>query len=269
MRKVNITGSPPADWITEASRITQQLVDAGDIEAKQQIIETNKTFWRDKRLTDWLLSQFNNKCWYTEAVTNVASFHVDHFRPKGEVKNIDKSTEAGYWWLAFNWKNYILSGQLINTKKSSYFPLVRGARAPANCPDCDLALETRILIDPRTNEARLISFESESSGCLATSAGGITVNEIERVKHTIEIFGLNRLSLLNQARKQKWDSCIRNIKKFEGASNSTAQALAEVEKNGVIDSLKNDISYNSEYSSVAKACIRKNAPEDLVDAVFD
>jgi len=269
MRRVNIIGSPPADWIAEAEVITQQLVDEESMEARKQIIEGNRTFWRDARLTDWLLSQFNNKCWYTEAATNVASFHVDHFRPKGEVKNLDKTKEAGYWWLAFNWKNYILAGQLINTKKSSYFPLVKGARAPENCPDCDLDLETRLLIDPRTNETRLVSFEAEDAFCMATSAGGITDDEMERVKHTIEIFGLNRLPPLNQARKQKWDSCIRNIKKFEGASVSNAQAIAEVVKDGVIDSLKDDVSYNSEYSSVAKACIRKNAPEDLVDAVFD
>ncbi|MCK5356727.1 MAG: hypothetical protein KAJ63_16540 [Methyloprofundus sp.] len=268
MRKVNVTGSPPDDWITEALVITQQLIDAENMEARKQIIEDNKTFWRDDRLTDWLLDQFNNKCWYTEAPTDVASFHVDHFRPKGEVKNLDESKELGYWWLAFNWKNYILSGQLINTKKSSYFPLVRGARAPENCPDCDLELETRVLIDPKTNEARLISFEADNSYCIAISAGGISETDIDRVERTIEIYGLNRLKPLNQARRKKWDFCIKRIQKYKAAGESASQVIAEVEKNSVIDSLKEEVSYGAEYSSVAKACIRKNAPEDLVDAVF-
>lgn len=130
MRKVNVTGSPPNDWIAEALIITRQLVDANSMDARKQIIEDNKTFWRDTRLTDWLLSQFNNKCWYTEAPTDVASFHVDHFRPKGEVKNLDKSKEAGYWWLAFNWKNYILSGQLINTKKVTVHSPYKNEKKP-------------------------------------------------------------------------------------------------------------------------------------------
>jgi len=129
MRKVVITGTPPQEWIDEASKLTEQLRKAPDIEARKQILEKNDGFWRDDRIRDWLLKQFANKCWYTEAEESVSPYHVDHFRPKGRITNLDKSQEDGYWWLTYNWENYVISGHLINSKKNDVFPLF----APPPC----------------------------------------------------------------------------------------------------------------------------------------
>ena len=129
MRKVVITGNPPQDWVEKANEITEKLKQAPDEEARKKIIEDNDGFWRDTRIRDWLLGQFYNKCWYTEALESVSAYHVDHFRPKGRITNVDKSKEDGYWWLTFNWKNYVIAGQLINTKKSDMFPILESPRA--------------------------------------------------------------------------------------------------------------------------------------------
>jgi hypothetical protein len=113
MRKVVITGTPPQSWVDKADAITQQLVDAPDDAARKIILDANEGLWRDDRIRNWLLQQFANKCWYTEAFESVSPLHVDHFRPKGRVTNLDGSTEKGYWWLTFNWKNYGLFNAFI------------------------------------------------------------------------------------------------------------------------------------------------------------
>ncbi|MDF5094247.1 hypothetical protein P3601_25295, partial [Vibrio parahaemolyticus] len=174
MRKVVITGTPPADWVAEADAITARLRAAPNEAARKTILEEKEGFWRDDRIRDWLLRQFSNKCWYTEAEESISPIHVDHFRPKGRVKNLDGSYEPGYWWLTFNWKNYVIAGHLINSKKSDVFPILDGEiRAPANCTEMILKLEGAVLIDPLTDETRLISFDRDDDGCIAVLAGGI------------------------------------------------------------------------------------------------
>jgi hypothetical protein len=268
MRRVVITGTPPQDWVDEADAITQQLIAAPNEAARKAILNTHEGFWRDDRIRSWLLSQFANKCWYTEAEESVSSIHVDHFRPKGRVTNLDGTTEPGYWWLTFNWKNYVIAGQLINTKKKDYFPLVQGVRAAENCPEPSLKLEAALLINPLTDQTRLISFERDDDGCIAVPAGGIDEAEEFRATHSIDILGLNRLDRLNQKRGKCWDECMMEIANYKGAKACGAQALTLLEREMAIVRLKAKIAYKAEFSSVAEACIRKKAPEPVVASVF-
>lgn len=270
MRKVTITGTPPDDWVAEADAITAQLQAATDDAARQVIVDKHEKLWRDERIRGWLMSQFANKCWYTEAEESISPIHVDHFRPKGRVKNLDGSYEDGYWWLTFNWKNYVIAGHLINTKKSDLFPLMEGERrAAVNCPEVQLKLEGTVLIDPLTDQTRLISYDRDDDSCIAVIAGGI--DELERFKaeKTIEILGLNRIDRLNQKRGKKWDDCLSNIQDYCGAKAKGAHALIWLTKEMAIARLKEQVKYDAEFSSIAEACIRKNAPEPVISAVFE
>ncbi len=269
MRKVIITGTPPADWIAEADVITAQLQVAADDVDRQKIIDKHEKHWRDERIRGWLMGQFANKCWYTEAEESISPIHVDHFRPKGRVKNLDGTYEVGYWWLTFNWKNYVIAGQLVNTKKSDLFPLMEGERrAAVNCPEMQLRLEGAVLIDPRTDQTRLISYDRDDDGCIAVLAGGIDELEKFKAEKTIEILGLNRIDRLNQKRSNKWDECLKHIQDYQGARAHGAQALIWLMKEMSIAQLRDKVKYDAEFSSIAEACIRKNAPESLVASVF-
>ncbi|KGK10950.1 hypothetical protein [Vibrio navarrensis] len=270
MRKVIITGTPPADWVAEADAITAQLLAAADDIARQAIVDENEKHWRDQRIRGWLMSQFANKCWYTEAEESVSPIHVDHFRPKGRVKNLDGSYEEGYWWLTFNWKNYVIAGHLINTKKSDFFPLMEGERrAAVNSSEVQLKLEGAVLIDPLTDQTRLISYERDDDGCIAVLAGDIDDLEKFKAEKTIEILGLNRIDRLNQKRGKKWDDCLKDIQDYRGARAHGAHALVWLVKETAIARLKERIKYDAEFSSVAEACIRKQAPEAVIAAVFE
>lgn len=265
MRKIRIDGTPPQDWIDCANKITQQLHDAVDEVARKKILDDNEGLWRDDRIRNWLLKQFNNKCWYSEAYDSVSSVHVDHFRPKGRVTELDHTTCDGYWWLTFDWKNYRIAGQLINTKKHDKFPLISGHRAVSN-DITTLELECYYLIDPLTEDVNLISYEKDEDACMAVPAIDIDQDDLKRVTQTIDIIGLNRLDKLNQKRLDFWDECIQQILKYTSSQGATS--LKRINRKSATTELKKMINYKSEFSSVCMACIRKNAPEPVLAEVF-
>lgn len=63
-----------------------------------------------------LKSAFNGKCAYCESkILHVAPPDIEHFRPKGEVAEDD--THPGYWWLASDWENLLLSCRDCNASR--------------------------------------------------------------------------------------------------------------------------------------------------------
>jgi hypothetical protein len=267
MRQVKINGTPPADWVADAEAVTQLLRAAPDQDARDTIIIGNDGLWRDDRIRNWLLSQFNNKCWYSEAQDSVSSIHVDHYRPKGRVKQeLGAILEGGYWWLAFRWDNYRICGQLLNVKKGDLFPIIEGNRCTADDP-VSLQLEAPSLIDPLSDQTRLISYEKDEDACVAVIAAGIIEPDITRAKKTIEIMGMNLRPRLNEKRNQFWDKCRMRIAEHQNASGP--QALRLVAKSSAKAALKEMVHYDSEFSSVSEACIRKYASEALIAAVFE
>lgn len=268
MRQVIIEGSPPQEWIDQAEEITRQLREAGSPEARRAILDENEGFWRNDILRDWLLKQFHDKCWYTEANESVSPLHVDHFRPQKRVSDLDKNRSEGYWWLAFQWENYRISGHLINTKKGDCFPIIEGARA--NCDDpVSLTHEAGLLIDPITQDANLISYERDDGDCIAVPSAGADEVDTHRAQKTIEIIGLNRIPRLNKKRRKFWDQCLSQIQNYQSASTAASQYTKRIYQELALTSLKGMVTYDKEFSSIAKACIRKNAPEPLAASVLE
>jgi hypothetical protein len=261
VRRVFIHGTPPADWVADADAVSSRLLAATNDAERVQIIKEKETLWRDDRIRDWMLQQFANKCWYTEAYESVSSIHVDHYRPKGRVRDLADVEYGGYWWLAFDWRNYRICGQLINVKKSDIFPLIEGARAGV-ADEVSLRLEAPLLIDPLTDQTRLISSEKEEDVCVAVPAAGVNHIERYRAEKTIELLGLNLRNRLNQKRAYFWETCMMAIADYKGAEGPYVLRL--IGQASALKKLKGMISYEAEFSSVAEACIRKNAPDPLV-----
>lgn len=268
MRKVIIPegSSPPEGWLAEAAELTAKLRAATDEAERADLIDKNQKLWRDERVRGWLLGLYYNKCWYTEAQEAVSSIHVDHYRPKGRISELDNSQYEGYWWLAFDWTNYRICGQLINVKKKDSFPLSEPPRATFDNPN-SIKLEAPTLIDPVTDDARLISYEMDEDGCIAVPAAGIDEREESRATVTIDVLGLNRLDRLNQKRAGVWNRCREEVAEYLSATGEP-QALKSLRQLVAVAHLKGMIGYREELSSVAEACIRKTASESLCAKVF-
>lgn len=266
MRKVVIQGTPPVKWVTKAKELEALVAKAKTPAERTALIDKHEKHWRDDSIRDWLLQQFNDKCWYTEARDAVSPVHVDHYRPKGRVTEADGTQRDGYWWLAFEWTNYRISGHFVNVKKNDFFPLVEGACAkPGDA--VSLKLEAPVLIDPLSDSTRLISFERDEVACKAVPAAGVPAVDTKRADDTIKLLGLNIRPRLSRKRADYWDRCRGHISEHVNADGP--QVLRLIDQTKAKLRLKEMIQYDVEFSSVAEACIRKNAPEPLIAMVFE
>ena len=137
----------------------------------------------------------HGKCCYCEN-RSIASapLHVEHYRPKGAVRQDRKSRTLlpGYYWLAYSWDNLHLCCQVCNGNKSYLFPLADDAERARSHRD-DLARESPLLLEPGgADDPRAhIRFRQER-------AVGLT----ETGRRTIEVLDLNRQPLLEDRLEQ-------------------------------------------------------------------
>lgn len=111
-------------WETKARKLTKELLKKKPEERAAFIDSKRAETWGSKSLLESLQGIVGNKCWYTEVSLVGADPNVDHFRPKGRVVEIDSSTlkktsdiSPGYWWLAFEPKNFRLSCMHANQRR--------------------------------------------------------------------------------------------------------------------------------------------------------
>lgn len=93
---------------------------------KEKKFIENRTYI--EKLSNGLKSVYKNKCGYCETRIPEAGaiMDIDHYRPKGELKD-DGSHPPGYYWLGYEWTNLIPVCQRCNRHKHTHFP-IRGIR---------------------------------------------------------------------------------------------------------------------------------------------
>jgi uncharacterized protein (TIGR02646 family) len=147
-----------------------------------------RDLWRDPVLKEKLITVFQGKCAYCESSVVASSFvNVDNFRPKSRV--LEDPSFPGYWWLAYEWDNLYPCCQLCGTR-GSRFP-ISGERASPFDTGTALLKENPLLIDPCLDnpEDHLVFHDN-----------GTVVGKSDRGKTTIQIFNLNRESLVEERR---------------------------------------------------------------------
>lgn len=141
----------------------------------------------------------DGKCWYCESRFRMRLLEVDHYRPKAAVRgDNDYKSELGYWWLAFDYRNFRLSCQICNRLetgddnvtrgKGTWFPLVDENKRAYN--NKDVGNETPLLLDP-TNaaDARLLVFFAD--GRVEPSSLDPNSLDYQRAKRSIDVYHLN------------------------------------------------------------------------------
>ena len=75
--------------------------------------------YSDPEVKESLIKLFKGKCAYCESTfLHVYSGDVEHFRPKGEIEEATPHKKPGYYWLAADWDNLLLSCRNCNQKLS-------------------------------------------------------------------------------------------------------------------------------------------------------
>ncbi|WP_413998136.1 hypothetical protein ACMDB5_10085 [Flavobacterium sp. W1B] len=272
MRTIDISNLEdllPDSWKEHAKNLKDSLEGKNAME-KREIFKDNP-IWQE--LLVILKGLSNNKCWYSEAQEVMSDMDVDHFRPKNEAKQIDIDGKTikrnGYWWLAYDWKNYrlssIYSNRLRKDKhtddnesfgKGSFFPLRNGC-LPATCVD-ELDDEVIYLLDPiNPNDPDLLFFSEDGKAVPSVEKDSEPWNYARAVV-SIDIYHLNHTPL-KDARLVVWNLCqrkINQIKQINQKEHRTAGDNARIEI--IKAEIREMISKSAEFSAVALACIEKN-----------
>ncbi len=91
----------------------QRLIARGELDKHP----FNSDRW--KQAKPQLMAETHGKCAYCEAPTSMVAYgDVEHYRPK-----------STYWWLAYNYENYLASCQLCNQKFKITASTVRNSKA--------------------------------------------------------------------------------------------------------------------------------------------
>lgn len=102
------------DALTAAQKA---LSDAASVDDRRAYIDANGKVWSELRHVLWQVGA--GKCWYSEAIIEADAGEVEHFRPKKQVWK-SKPTHSGYWWRAFDWRNFRLAHPLVNKRRPDY-----------------------------------------------------------------------------------------------------------------------------------------------------
>lgn len=259
MRYINIENeNPPEDWCRRAEELTRQLMELDSEEERKRLIKNNR-IWSDRNFKNWLQNLSHNKCWYSEASAIYSTYDVDHFRPKFRAKQCDGTEREGYWWLAFDWKNYRISGDIGNRThsdeeseirgKSDYFPLKEGC-SPAT-PSSDLCDEIIYLLDP-TNpvDPSLLTFDE--TGYPQPAVTDKDAFEFKRAKVTIKLLHLDFRPLVDE-RKKIWTKCNLLLSRAQKLMNQPPSAIRWNFLETIFNELREMTSEDADLSSTARA----------------
>jgi uncharacterized protein (TIGR02646 family) len=138
----------------------------------------------------------NEKCCFCEAkITHISYGDVEHFRPKaGWVQAGEPINKPGYYWLAYEWDNLLLSCEICNQRfKKNFFPLLDNTKRATSHID-DVSQELPVFIHPVLDDPQeFIEFKEEIP---------FSIDDNLRGKKTIEMLGLDR-EALNERRRER------------------------------------------------------------------
>lgn len=280
MRYININDVElPDGWLAKAEKLTQELKDAIDTEARNEIIILSKNeIWKELFVPLQKLS--NGKCWYSEANDVMSDRDIDHFRPKKQAKNIDnivRGDEEGYWWLCYDYENYRFSSQYSNQLrkdkfnpeketrgKGVYFPLFEGSlvgKTKNRCADEDI-----MLLDPCDEDDPILLTFSSDGKAIPNANAVLDPKDVIRVNTSIKLYHLDH-EPLEEARERLWDFCQRMIDEIR-AIVSTPEDISNKGRDKA-KFLKQEIRKltrkTEELSAVAIACCEENGLSMLAE----
>lgn len=238
-------GSPPAGNAMDkkrerALRRIREIVESEESESAK--IKFN-TLWSASEVKEFLYESQHHKCCYCERNRDKKEFDVEHFRPKGKVKEAEK-THPGYWWLAYDWENLLIACKTCNQKKSTHFPL-KDEKNRAYPEDTDLGKEEPILINPlKENPELFIDYDLRETKLMVKAIG-----RCERGEKTVnKLTGINAGEvMLGRADKLKDYRMIRHL--LRNGGNELYPAANK--------RLRQYVSPTSEFSGFAKFYFRK------------
>ncbi len=219
---------PGGKWFALAERSTREAIESIE---KGEEYGFRKDVYAHQDCRAALEKLFHFKCAYCESVLEETDWDVEHFRPKGRVR--ENRDHSGYYWLAYEWSNLYASCKPCNQRrkdKPTYDDPAEGAAqgkhdqfplsdesTRALFPGDDLEVEKRLLIDPCSDDPeQYLSFEP--SGKVRA------VKKNLMGKETIRCMNLSR-KRLTKKRKQVIEDTINLCRRCQNENDSAQKEM--------------------------------------------
>ena len=200
MIQVNKRKHVPAVLRKRGAKATRRMAADYDADPKSfrngsRKFDFDSSVYAAKSVKNALIKDQHHKCGFCEAkITHVAYGDVEHFRPKAghKQKANDNLGRPGYYWLAYDWDNLLLSCQICNQRhKGNLFPLLNPSKRAISHHD-RVDREQPAFIQPAVDlPGDHIGFRDEYAHPHYGSKRG---------RITIDGLGLNREALVEQRR---------------------------------------------------------------------
>jgi uncharacterized protein (TIGR02646 family) len=210
--------------------------------------ETPSTFpshWTKPDVRGALYAMHGRVCGYCGADVSEAGNDVEHFRPKSNV--LDNSAHGGYWWLAYEFSNYLLSCVICNQRcKKDRFPMRQGGVHVTYAGRQNLPAEQRVLLDPASDNIEdFVTVDWRTPAGRLEPKAGLSSAEATRVAQVLDFFRVN--SKAAQCRKR---------------ADIQRQVIDKIAENKADEVRDLAIRYRP-HSLIAKVILEANAPESL------
>ena len=223
----------------------------------------------------------HGKCWYCESIDDRSDNAVDHFRPKNRVAEAADPGHSGYWWLAFDWRNYRFCCTFCNSYRKSaetaggkqdHFPLLDETKR-AKKPEDALMDEQPMLLDPtRVADVADIAFDDDGQAVPAVAKEKNTFR-FERARLSIQFYHLDegkiverRAILMQKVRHYLEDADMFFKKLNSDPANATAYQAYENRLTDLYEALQPE----AEYSAAVRATVgSKRGTSAAADELFD
>lgn len=230
--------------------------------------------YSNPKVKESLIDLFNGKCAYCESkFLHVYSGDIEHFRPKGEILTKENKTlKPGYYWLASDWNNLLLSCRNCNQKlkhlvvgetqkitmgKMNQFPLTDSSKyVLSHNSDINSEEDYRLLIQPCIdNPEDHIEFDINNG-----VAKGIT----DKGKKSIEVYVLQRIPLVQSREKllidikaqiQRVIDAVKNVNDNLDTASSNKRVFFDIILKREMKRLKRFLNEDEEYIAMAKQII--------------
>lgn len=195
--------------LTELDNANKHIATLYNNDDRKEYIDDNGTKWTSIKTELWALGCC--KCWYSEASLQRDQGEVEHFRPKKKVATV---AHSGYWWRAFDWKNFRIAHPTVNKRitnyltgkksgKGTYFPL-RNETNRASVEADELNEEPALLDPANKDDIGLICFDSSNGKPIPRYKPSEEAWRYKRAKDSIDYYHLDE-GTWNYSRKDLMD----------------------------------------------------------------
>ena len=246
MIKIRKPSSPPKILAPKGRGRTKRRSMCLAYNRGQRTFELDSGVYADRAVKEALKQAQHGKCCFCEAkITHISYGDVEHFRPKAGFRQEPGQTlqTPGYYWLAYEWRNLLLSCQLCNQcHKKNLFPLLPGS-VRARCHRDDLRKERPAFINPAEEDpARHISFRQE-----------IPYPLTRRGRATIDALGLDR-DALNEERRAVLEY-LRNVHLIARLSAPFPEGVSQEDVDDARACLQRAVNDSAAYAAMARAAV--------------